>query len=74
MKIKATKIIAKDLQPGDLFSTEGPTYWDRYDWSTKKVGSIGERVYIRTGAPAYWAEDCNTEVYKIEIEKLPGKN
>ena len=62
MKIIATKVKAKDLQPGDLFSTASQLYWDSRD-----ANAIGEKVYIRTTAltPTDQAED---EIYKITIE------
>lgn len=65
MKIKATPITAKDLVAGDLFSTEGSSYWDY----CKNRRSIGEKVYIRMETEAFNAEDYETTVYKIEIER-----
>jgi hypothetical protein len=64
MKVKATSIQACDLQPGDLFSTSGPDYWEHID----VIGSIGERVFIRTNAPASNADDADMYLFKIEIE------
>ena len=63
MKIKATPIKSEDVKPGDLFSTEGPSYWDHYD-----PQSIGEKVYIRTEAPCPEG-DRGFVVHKIEIEE-----
>ena len=65
MKISAEEIIAKDLQPGDLFSTAGPKYWNQIDARY----SIGEKVYIRTNTPAKIADDPNEKVFKITIIK-----
>lgn len=65
MKIKATPIKGKDLLPGDLFSTAGPSYWNHF----KNRMSIGEKVYIRTETSSTQAEDREAEVYKIEIER-----
>lgn len=65
MKIKATKCKGLELKPGDLFSTVGPEYWDHFT----ERDSIGERVYIRTNTPASNANDCNTDVYLIEVVK-----
>jgi hypothetical protein len=62
LRIKATPIAAKDLAPGDLFSTYGPSYWD-----SPPSGSIGERVYIRTEASAANAYDADSTVFRIEI-------
>jgi len=58
------KIKAKDLQPGDLFSTAHPLYWEHID----NRPSVGEKVYIRTNtlAPEDQKEDI---VYKIRIIK-----
>lgn len=62
MTIQAIKIMAKDLQPGDLFSTAGSEYWD----NIKHNRSLGEKVYIRTDEPSP-ADDV--ELYKIIINK-----
>jgi hypothetical protein len=65
VKIKATPIKGRDLKPGDLFSTANQDYWDNYHLNY----TVGERVYIRTDAPAGYFEDQNAKVYKIEIIK-----
>lgn len=65
MKISTEPVKGKDLQPGDLFSTYGQEYWDNFD----KNGSIGERVYIRTNAPASVAPDGALTVYRLTIER-----
>ena len=62
--IKAVLIRASDLQPGDLFSTAGPDYWNL----ALDKGSVGERVYIRTNAPVAGADDVDVIVYRIEIQ------
>lgn len=64
MKIVATPIAAKDLQPGDLFSLYPVSYWENYD-----PASIGQKVYIRTEATDYPAEDADATVTLITIEK-----
>ena len=66
MKITAIKCRAKDLKPGDLFSTAGPEYWNR-DGGRFGLG-VGEKVYVRTcgRTPLDQADD---EVYRIEIER-----
>lgn len=64
MRINAIPIKAKDLRPGDLFSTGGPNYWDNY----RKAGVIGERVYIRTEEPTP-PDQAEHQVYRIEIER-----
>ena len=67
MKIKATLLKGKDLEPGDLFSTMGQAYWDGVSISADN--SIGERVYIRTNTPSELAIDKEMAIYKIEIIK-----
>jgi len=64
MRIIATPMIARDLEPGDLFSTYGPAYWN----AINDFSSIGERVYIRTNAPAFDAPDPEITIYRITIE------
>lgn len=74
MVILATPIVAKDLEPGDLFSVAGPDYWDRID----RDRAVGERLYVRTNTEATAAEDASQMVFKItvatfdplELEKL----
>ncbi len=61
-KIQAEMILGKDLQPGDLFSTAGPEYWDY----AMDRGSVGERVYIRTNAPCP-ASQGNEPIHRIAI-------
>ena len=48
VKITAELTTAFDLQPGELFSAAGPSYWD----TALDKGSIGEAVYIRTNTDA----------------------
>ena len=64
MKIKAEEVLARDLKPGDLFSTVGPEYWA----IAMDAGSIGERVYIRTNILAGEAPDPDLSVFRITIE------
>jgi hypothetical protein len=63
MKIIATKIKAKDLKVGDLFSTAGQDYWN-----LRSSSVVGERVYIRTETPTSKDQE-DEEIYKIEIKK-----
>jgi hypothetical protein len=65
MKIIATPVKGKDLQPGDLFSVKGPEYWNYFE----EKGAIGEKVYIRTATPSSTAPDENEMVYRITIQK-----
>lgn len=61
MVIKTTLVKASELNAGDLFSTLGPEYWQR---DCFKVGSIGEKVYIRT------EESCPSSQMNIEVYRL----
>jgi len=67
LQITATPVPAKELKPGDLFSTAGPLYWG----SLKERASIGEKVYIRTDVPAdrFCEDDPNAIVYRITLER-----
>lgn len=64
MRIIATKIKAKNLKAGDLFSTASQTYWNQH----RNNRSIGEKVYIRTEEPSPKNQE-NVEIYKLDIEK-----
>src|ERR1700758_2499699 len=66
MRVRATACLGRDLKPGDLFSTAGPWYWAHVD----SKGSVGQRVYIRTNAPADLFADADERVYRIEIERV----
>lgn len=61
--VSTERIKAKDLKPGDLFSTIGPLYWK----TALDMGGCGERVYIRTNAPAGAFPDSEDFVYRITI-------
>jgi len=64
-KFMATPTKCRDVQPGDCISTAGPEYWDNYN-----PLSIGEKVYVATGAPG--PPDDNEEViYKITWDVVP---
>ena len=62
MRIRAIPTKAQELKAGDLFSTAGQEYWDRYD-----PLSIGEKVYIRTEAPCPDG-DIDYILYRIVVE------
>lgn len=64
MKITATKIKAKELSAGDLFSTARQEYWDNIGTNY----SIGERVFIRTETKCPQDQE-EVDVYKITIRK-----
>ena len=66
LKVKAEPIKGKDLEPGDIFSCVGPAYWDDIDSRL----SIGEKVYIRTNAPAKVANDSEELIYRITLETI----
>ena len=63
MKILAEEMLAKNLKPGDLFSSIGSTHWDNIEI----YHSLGERVYIRTDEPSP-KEQENEKIYKIIIK------
>jgi len=65
MRIKAERVLARDLQPGDLFSVATQEYWDH----AMQSGSCGEKVYIRMTADADDFPDADTVVYRIAIER-----
>lgn len=67
IKIKAERVHANQLKPGDLFSTADQNYWN----TAMVYRSIGERVFIRTNVPADEALDgAQAEVYRITIEQV----
>ena len=61
--IQATKIKAKDLKAGDLFSTAGPSYWNNA-WANGE--SIGEKVYMRTEKPCP-LDQRDVVIYRIQV-------
>lgn len=61
IRFVATKVCCKDLKPGDLFSTVGREYWDRFD-----PLSVGERVYVRTNSPCP-ADQTDETIFRITI-------
>ena len=63
--IKATKCRGDELQPGDLFSTAGPGYWDQFP----SRDSVGERVYIRTNVPSCEFVDGDASIYRVEVQR-----
>lgn len=65
MKIIATECKAKDLKPGDLFSTASQEYWD----IVHTDNAVGEKVYIRTNSPTS-KEQENDLIYRITIDSL----
>lgn len=67
VKFVATPILGSGLEPGDLFSTAGPEYWEAVD----EMKSCGEKVYIRTNTPAEEFMDSYTIVYRITLEYTP---
>ncbi len=61
MKVRAHKVTAKDLEPGDLFSAADQFYWDHFDPAT-----IGQMVYIRTDAPCP-ADQVDDSIHRIQV-------
>jgi hypothetical protein len=64
MTFTATRVTAKDLQPGDCFSSVGPEYWETTDRPGRFPESIGEKVYVRTDTPCPLAQRSGI-VYRI---------
>lgn len=50
IRIEVEEVIAKDLQPGDLFSTATLLAWQAAN-DPSNPPLIGEKVYIRTNNP-----------------------
>lgn len=65
VRVLATPCVARDLAPGDLFSTVGPQYWSGF----ADFDGVGERVYIRTLTPVEGSPDPDLGVFRIEIVK-----
>lgn len=62
MKIIATKIKAKELNAGDLFSIAGQDHWDNIG----KLGELGQRVFIRTETPTP-PDQADEDIYRITV-------
>lgn len=68
LQINTEKVKGKDLNPGDLFSTAGPDYWDLVSQRGTEAGlPVGERVYIRTEAAPPPGDDM--EVFRLTINR-----
>lgn len=70
MKIKANKIKAKHLMPGDLFSTYSQEQWNELLAHKNAYGfvAVGQKVYIRTQERC--PDDQKDEIiYRIRIER-----
>ena len=69
MRIIVTPVKAKDLEPGDLFTTGNQQYWDAVSLPKHETGlPVGERVFIRTPTPCP-PEQAECLIYKLQIEK-----
>lgn len=68
-RVTAEPVLARDLQPGDLFSTEGPTYWDYFP----QCQSIAEKAYIRTATPPIFG-DGKDKVFRLTITPTEEPN
>ena len=60
--VVAIQVRGADLQPGDLFSTAGPGYWE----AAMNSNFAGQRAQIRTNAPCP-PEERNAPVYKLTV-------
>lgn len=70
MKVVATKVKAKDLKPGDLFSEADSGKWDEAMHTKRDMCVLGVSVYIRTDDP--YPESgprAETDVFRITIEQ-----
>ncbi len=65
MRVIATPVKARDLKPGDLFSTANQRYFDR---ALRQGHSHGERVYVRTNTQCT-ERQLDDDVYRITIER-----
>jgi hypothetical protein len=65
VKITTEEMRAKDIKPGDLFTTAPQEYWDHVD---KDLDAIAQTVYIRTGAPCPKSQE-KVRVYKVIVTK-----
>lgn len=61
-KVRAEMVLGRDLQPGDLFSTGSPEYWD----IAMDGGGLGERVYIRTNSPCPVSQE-GVPIYRLTV-------
>jgi hypothetical protein len=62
--IKAERVRARDLLPGELFSSSAPEYWEKMALTH---GSCGEKVYVRTNIPADMFGDADELVTRVTI-------
>jgi len=72
MKIIVTEVKAKDLEPGDLFTTANQAYWDAVCQPLPIGLSVGEKVFIRTPVPCP-LEQADDPIYKLQIIKTSMK-
>lgn len=62
--VKAKKIKAKNLKPGDLFSALGQEHWDINGYQ-----GVGQKIYFRTDTPTP-EDQANDEIYKITLKRV----
>ena len=67
MHIIAELVQGKELRAGELFSTEGPEYWDHLSPDT-----IGEKVYIRTETACPSSQE-EQPIYRISVAIVLAK-
>ena len=60
--VVAIQVRGADLQPGDLFSYSGPTYWE----TALNSDFTSQHISIRTNTPLP-PEKRNTPVYKLTV-------
>jgi len=62
MKFKVETVKAKELQPGDLFTSYDEEYWE----GVPRPGVVGEKVFIRTTEPCP-EDQTDIKVCRIEV-------
>lgn len=64
LRIRAEKIEAAHLSPGDLYSDQGPDHWNEVVADLE--GNFGTEIYMRTLSPTT-NEMIDKTVYKLTI-------
>ena len=65
--VECVRMKARDLRPGDLFSSRGPAYWS----GALSSMSVGEKVYVRTESPPANEPDGDELVYRLSFHTEP---
>lgn len=75
IQIQAETVKAKELMPGDLFSTAGPEYWANVNVAEEGDSlPIGEKVYVRTNTPVSTdEEEMEVTLVSLSYVRVDGK-